>query len=234
MTQERDGFGEILSQVKVDRVGVIKLEDWKDAPVTDSAKELLPAAKSIIVLAVEVFSEVVKYLSSQRKVGEITLRDLYNRNTEMARGHLDWESYNLVKELHKLGYRGIPLPGGGGPYDSRFVEGLLSYKSAAHLAGLGNIGWNSMLLTPEYGARINLACVVTDAPLPVTTATEDYYPCPECGGACIKICPVSAIKKPESKGSYILDKYTCSTYLTGSGGCAECLRVCPAGKSNLI
>jgi len=73
--------------------------------------------------------------------------------------------------------------------------------------------------------------VVTDAPVPATTATEDYYPCPECGGACIKICPVSAIKKPERKGTYLLDKYTCTTYLTGAGGCSECLRVCPAGKS---
>ena len=44
MAQKKGGFGEILSLIKVDMVGVTKLQDWKGAPVADSAKKLLPAA----------------------------------------------------------------------------------------------------------------------------------------------------------------------------------------------
>ena len=231
MVKSRDKkLDNLLEEIEVDKIGIVRLEDWKDTPLWSKVQRLLPGAKSAIVLAMEVFPEVVKHLTSKAQIGELALRDLHNRNTEMVKSHLDWEAYKTVKRLHRLGYKGIPLPADGAPYDSRFIEGVLSYKHAAQLAGLGAIGWHSMLLTPEYGARVHLACVVTNAPLPPSTPMEEYYPCPECGGACIKICPVSAIKKPESKESYNIDKYACSTYLDAAGGCSECLRVCPTGR----
>ena len=220
----------LLKETEVDKVGVVKLEDVKGTPIHEKARSLLPEARSIVVLALEVFPEVVKYLISERKVGEMTLRDLFNRNTELVSGRLDWEAYKIVKSLHGAGYKGIPLPAGGTPFDGRLIESILSYKHAAELAGLGVFGWNSLLLTPEYGARVRLGCIITDAPLPHSIPAEEYYPCPVCGGACIKICPVSAITQPKDNENYNLDKYVCSTYYNSAGGCAECLRVCPAGK----
>jgi len=230
MTAPRNKLDKILEGVEVDKVGVVKLEDIKDTPIYEKARSLLPEAKSIIILALEVFPEVVKYLVSERKVGEMTLRDLYNRNAELVSAQLDWEAYKVVKALHGAGYKGIPLPANGSPYDNRRIESVLSYKHAARMAGLGVFGWNSLLLTPEYGARVRLGCIITDAPLPYSAPVEEYYPCPECGGACIKICPVSAIKQPEGNETFNIDKYVCSTYYNYAGGCAECLRVCPAGR----
>jgi len=230
MTTPSNKLDKILEGVEVDKVGVVMLEDIKDTPIYEKARSLLPEAKSIIILELEVFPEVVKYLVSERKVGEMTLRDLYNRNAELVSAQLDWEAYKVVKALHGAGYKGIPLPANGSPYDNRRIESVLSYKHAARMAGLGVFGWNSLLLTPEYGARVRLGCIITDAPLPYSAPVEEYYPCPECGGACIKICPVSAIKQPEGNETFNIDKYVCSTYYNYAGGCAECLRVCPAGR----
>ncbi|UCH42164.1 MAG: epoxyqueuosine reductase [Dehalococcoidales bacterium] len=231
MTSPRNKPDKLLEGVEVDKVGVVKLEDTRDTPIYEKTRSLLPDAKSIIILALEVFPEVVKYLVSERKVGEITLRDLYNRNAELVSGRLDWEAYKVIKALHGAGYKGIPLPASGSPLDNRRIESVLSYKHAAQIAGLGVFGWNSLLLTPEYGARVRLSCIVTDAPFPPSTPIDEYNPCPECGGACIKVCPVSAIKQPEDGETFNIDKYVCSTYYNYAGGCAECLRVCPAGKT---
>ena len=220
-----------LEDVQVDKVGTCQLEDFKDAPFYDKALKLLPGAKSIILLALEVFPEVIIQLSSKVQVGELALRDLANRNMEIVNGQLDWETYKIVKKLHKLGFKGVPLPAGGAPYDARQIEGMLSYKDFAHVAGLGVIGWHSMVLTPDYGSRVRLAGVLTDAPFESSVSEETELPCIKCGGACIKICPVSAIQKPQGGETSNVNKYACSAYLTASCGCAECLRVCPAGKA---
>ena len=220
----------LIDSIKVDKVGIISLSDHKNTTVYNTAIELLPDAKSVVVLANELFPEVVRYLTSGRKMGELVMRDLFSRNADIVNGHLDWEAYKLVKNLHKLGYSGVPLTAGDSPFDARFLEGMLSYKEAGVIAGIGKIGWNTMLLTHEFGARIRLSCVVTDASLENTLSTEDYLPCSDCNGACVKVCPVQALKQPGEGEVCNIDKYVCNTYLVSSGGCAECLRVCPADK----
>jgi epoxyqueuosine reductase QueG len=219
-----------LQNLEVDKVGVVSLEDHKDTPLWRDAGKLLPNAKAVIVLALEVFPEVVKYLSSKRLVGEMALRDLYGRNMEVVNGRLDWEAYRTVKKLHDEGFSGLSLTAGGAPYESRFVEGPISYVQAAQAAGLGVIGWHSMLITPEYGTRVRLALVLTDAPLSSRTGAVGESPCPACGGACVKICPAKAIARPRKGEQWNMNKYACSTYLAATASCAECLRVCPAGK----
>ncbi len=221
----------LLQNIEVDKIGVARLEDWKDTPLWDRARKLLPGAKSIIVLALEIFPEAVKYTTSQAQVGELALRDIYNRHTELVGGRLDWEAYKIVKQLHRLGFKGLSLTAGGAPFDSRLLTGTLSYRHAAQAAGFGATGWHGLLITPEYGSRIRLACVVTDAPLPPSPPASEALPCPECGGACIKICPAGALARPPEGEDHRIDKYACGTYYTASEGCAQCLKVCPAGKS---
>lgn len=225
-----DELKTIVETIKVDKVGVVNLDNNNNTAVYKTAVELLPSAKSVIVLANELFPEVVQYLTSGRKTGELVMRDLFSRNADIVNGHLDWESYKLVKELHKLGYKGIPLTAGDAPFDTRFLEGMLSYKEAAVIAGMGVTGWNTMMLTPEFGARVRLSCVITDGSLENTKSSNDYVPCLDCKGACVKICPVKALKQPGEDETCSIDKYLCNTYLVSSGGCSECLRVCPADK----
>ena len=97
---------------------------------------------------------------------------------------------------------------------------------------MGIFGWNSLLLTPDYGARVRLVSILTDAPFAGSAPLTMESPCIKCGGACIRICPAKAIAKPQDGEDYRIDKYACSSYYTASGMCAECLKVCPAGRAS--
>lgn len=230
MADDSKDLTSLLKGIQVDKVGVVSLEDFNGTSVAEIAEDLLTGARSVIVLAMEVFPELVKHLKSGRKVGELVLRDLFNRNADIVNGHLDWESYKLVRGLHELGFQGVPLPAGDAPFDARFIEGMLSYKACAVIAGMGRIGWNTMLLTPEFGVRQRLACIVTNALPDETASSDDYNPCSVCGGACVKVCPVQAIKPPQDGETSNIDRFLCNTYLSNAGGCSECLRVCPADR----
>jgi epoxyqueuosine reductase QueG len=223
----------LLENLKVDKIGTANLDDLKDTPLGNKAQKLLPGAKSIVVLAMELFLETVAQITSKAIVGDLALRDLYLANGEVICGHLNWEAYKMVKSLHTLGFRGLSLPDGGhSPTDGRFLKSPLSYNHAAEAVGLGILGWHSLLITPEYGPRVRLTCILTNAPLSSSAPLNMESPCFKCGGACVKICPAGAITKPQAGETYQLNKYACCTYYAASGMCAECLRVCPVGKGS--
>jgi|TARA_B100001971_G_scaffold181138_1_gene177721 epoxyqueuosine reductase QueG len=215
-----------------DKIGIVNLNDGEDTSLWNQAQKLLPGAKSVIVLAMELFSEAVNQATSKAVIGDLALRDLYRSNTDMVNGYLNWNGYKMVKSLHAQGFKGLLLPADAGPYDSRLLEGALSYRHAAETAGLGIIGWHGLLITPEYGPRVRLACILTDTIFASSTPLNIENPCFKCGGNCIKICPVKAISKPQVEEAYHLDKYFCCSYYTASGMCAECLKACPVGQDS--
>lgn len=89
-----------------------------------------------------------------------------------------------------------------------FVEqGGIFLKDAAVKAGLGVIGRNNLVITPEYGPRIRFrALLLTRAATP-TVATA-FNPCEKCEQPCRKACPVKAFQQPvytpEASGQAIL------------------------------
>ena len=232
LNKQRKGLPEeILAKLDVDGLGTISLDEMDDPLIKEKIKTLLPGAKSVIVLLQEIFPETVRHITSEASIGDMALRDFFGSNSEIASGHLNWEAYDLVRRLHKIGNKGLVLPATGGPYGGKYLEGPVSYKKLAEMSGLGIVGWNGLLLTPQYGPKVRLAGVVTDALVETSSAKEDFLsPCTECGGACVKICPIKAIREPAAGSNCQIDKYACNTYLVASGACAECLKACPGFK----
>ena len=72
-------------------------------------------------------------------------------------------------------------------------EGGIFLKDAAVIAGLGCIGKNNMLVTPEYGPRVRLRAMFTDELLP-DTGPVDFDPCTNCSIPCTNACPQTAFK----------------------------------------
>jgi len=72
-------------------------------------------------------------------------------------------------------------------------HGGLFLKDAAVLAGLGCIGKNNMLVTPEYGPRVRLRAMLTDVKLH-GTGPVDFDPCEECDMPCRRVCPQKAFQ----------------------------------------
>lgn len=70
-------------------------------------------------------------------------------------------------------------------------QGGIFLKDAAVLAGLGCIGKNNILVTPEFGPRVRLRAMLTDVLLP-STGPIDFDPCEDCDMPCRKVCPQDA------------------------------------------
>ena len=73
-------------------------------------------------------------------------------------------------------------------------HGGIFLKDAAVMAGLGCIGKNNMVVTPEYGPRVRLRAMLTDVVLK-TTDPIDFDPCEECGMPCRRVCPQEAFER---------------------------------------
>jgi epoxyqueuosine reductase QueG len=80
------------------------------------------------------------------------------------------------------------------PRDEIKWVGTISMRKAAEEAGLGEIGVNQLMLTPEFGPRARFAAVLTTAPLVIDGPRLKGKVCVHCF-KCVKACPVHAIEE---------------------------------------
>jgi epoxyqueuosine reductase QueG len=75
------------------------------------------------------------------------------------------------------------------------MEPILSLSQAAVEAGLGTLGLNLQLLTPEYGPRVILAAVLCSVEVECDKPmSEALCKGPSCG-RCLKTCPGDAVQE---------------------------------------
>lgn len=70
-------------------------------------------------------------------------------------------------------------------------KGGVYLKDAAVAAGLGTLGRNNLLITPEYGPRVRLRAIGLGAALPPSERSGDD-PCQGCAAPCRSACPRNA------------------------------------------
>ena len=73
-------------------------------------------------------------------------------------------------------------------------QGGIYLKDAAVMAGLGCIGKNNMIVTPEFGPRVRLRAMALSVPMP-STGPSGFDPCVQCNELCRKMCPQSAFNE---------------------------------------
>ena len=67
-------------------------------------------------------------------------------------------------------------------------------KDAAVLSGLGCIGKNNLVITPEFGPRVRFRAMLIDEEL-TPTGPIDFDPCNGCNEYCHKVCGVNAFSE---------------------------------------
>lgn len=67
-------------------------------------------------------------------------------------------------------------------------RGGIFLKDAAVYAGMGCIGKNNMLVTPQFGPRVRLRALTVDLDL-ASTGVLNYDPCQACSQPCTECCP---------------------------------------------
>ncbi len=220
----------IEPDLEVDLVGIASLADWKGTKLEETALALLSNAKSVVVFSMEIMHEVLDLSSPTRIQGAASTTDLLNTDGAYLYGRLTRAAYDFARAMRDAGHSTLPLPATNCPTDDRFMMAVFSYKHAAHSAGLGRLGWHSLLITPEYGPRVRLGACLTEAELEPTAESRVTFNCEPCR-KCIDICPAGAIKEPPPGEPYRIDKFACNGYRTAAGGCSECMRVCPPGMN---
>lgn len=120
-------------------------------------------------------------------------------NDELSLTFLEEISLELVYWLEDAGYPAIIVPPthvdpwryDGDP--KKHQSTLLSLPHAAVEAGLGSLGLNLQLLTPQFGPRVLLTAVLCSVDVECDKPmTEALCLGPECG-RCLKTCPADAV-----------------------------------------
>jgi len=215
---------EMKSKLDLELLGVVSVETCTSKELQDRATSLLPGVKSVAVLGKEIFKEVVALLGPSKGAGEAERGELLGPHSDYLNGRLTKALYDLAGLLRKEGYRSLPLPAAGCPTDQRSLMAIFSYKHAAQLSGLGTMGRHSLLITPQFGPRVRLACLLTEAPLEATPGARRDY-CIDCD-ACIRECPAQALRMPKQGEAYSMNKFACRTYRQAGLTCSVCMKVC--------
>jgi epoxyqueuosine reductase len=215
---------EMKSKLDIDLVGVVSVEISPSEELRRRAIALLPGVKSVMVFGKEIYGEVLSLLKPSRGVGEPEDGALLGPHNDYLSGRLSSALYSFAKIFRKEGYRSLPLPPAGCPMDQRFLTSVFSYKHAGELAGLGTIGKHSLLITPQYGPRVRLACLLTEASLE-SLPPGNKNRCVNCN-VCIEECPAQALSIPQKGEAYSLNKFACMTYRQPGLTCGICMKVC--------
>lgn len=192
-------------------------------------RDIMPGARSVIVFGIPIQNTILDTAPSI----------YYNHLYGVVNNMLDQVGERVVLELLALGHHAVYIPRDG--YHGivglkQRQDSFFSHRHSAYLAGLGNFGYNNMLLTSKNGPRIRFTSVITNAELPCDSPITERI-CIGCR-KCTKVCPVSAVPDchyPEG----VVDKKLClgnSEKLAKEGisPCGRCIAVCPVGVDRII
>lgn len=155
--------------------------------------------------------------------------------------HLGKLQQATVAYLKKKGYRYLVIPPDSDRVNGTFISrlySLITHKLAATSAGLGWIGKNGLLISAEFGPKLSLATVLTDAPFETDNPIENSR-CGSCN-LCVDHCPSGAITGecwsrsdpyPENvRTGKCMSHKQHSRSLSNKPNCGLCINICPYGR----
>ena len=193
-----------------DAVGITSMDRYEGAPKQMDPRFIMPDAKSLIVMAFRVMRGSLRgieegtFFSNYSSMGYGGLTYLYMPLVVINLSKIiEDEGYEAVPIGHQSDWRGIANNGVAHANYSRPVRPgnpqpdiMVHLRIAGFLAGLGEIGYSKVFLTPEFGPRQRLGVVLTEMELEPDPIYNGPKLCNRCM-ACVKECPGNAI--PEDK-----------------------------------
>lgn len=144
-------------------------------------------------------------------------RYFFGEENKLLLQETEWIGYRIARRLEQDGYSAFYFP--AYKQDPRHRTALFYMTPGLHMAGMGTLGLNCCVITPEYGPRVFINAIITNLELPTGMPLKKEI-CTHCGD-CVKACPSGALDGVGWKNIY-----RCAAY----GCCGTCLAICPVGR----
>lgn len=208
-----------LSDLGADLCGIASIDRFDAAPEGFHPVDVLPNCKSVIVIMKRFLSGT---LSCNTTVPYTIVRNILSDK-------LDKIAVQFCADMEEEGLVAVPT-GTIGPteFDTRTQRrrNIVSAKHAAQAAGLGVIGKNTLLITPEYGNMVWISVILTEQEIEPDPLLKESF-CNDCD-LCVSICPVEAV------GELAMNQSACRDYAFGGENsgewkikCHKCRDICP-------
>lgn len=217
--------------------GVADLSPAKDF-IVQQGGEFLAQYRYGISLSIPLSQGYVDILPEQDSRAALTTYGFMHHHVDHW---LDLLNVQLCCIIEEYQFRALPVPTDE-QMDRDHSLSVFSLKIPPFLAGIGWIGKNNLLITPDLGPRIRLGTILTDAPLPVSAEKPLDDNCGDCL-ACVDICPVGALTgrsfDPGQGRQDRLNITKCKAYRRerekeqGAFVCGLCMYICPYGKKEI-
>jgi epoxyqueuosine reductase QueG len=221
------------NKLGIDLFGAADLQKARDYILAQGG-EVIASFPRAVSLGMRLQDAVIDELFRHEDPSAIfTYRGLYNS----VNANLDIATLLIAKKIQEGGFKAYPIPASQ-TLSKVKQEGAISHKLVANLAGLGWIGKSCLFVTSDYGPRVRLATILTDAPLEVGRSIPNG--CGNCN-ECIEICPPKAFTgvpfDPSEPRDVRFRVHLCSEYmnlrsnLIGASLCGLCVYICPNGRT---
>src|SRR3990167_1852165 len=200
-----------------DLFGAADISGMKDAFLI--SQEVIQPLNNAVSLGVRASCEVLGEIEQQPT-------KLYFHHYRTINMFLDQLALRLSNYIQNLGFRSLPIPASQ-IVDWQKQTAHLSHKHIGHLAGIGWIGRNNLLVNRKLGSQFRLVTVLTDMPLKYDKPTKE-----DCGKCrvCVVICPVKAIKEKKEDfdhlGCFELLKEFQRQKIVDQYICGICVKAC--------
>lgn len=178
----------------MDLIGFAPVERWKNAPFLLSPQAVMEGSKTVVVAGIHI-TDTWTEMGGEPNPQTLGPGGFMDHNSL-----LDRIAYKAVRLLNDYGYKAIGVASSN-IWRYRKFEGVeswfapdLSHIHAATAAGLTQIGWSGLAISPEFGPRVRYISIVTDAELEPTPMYDGPDLCDLCM-ECVKACPSYALKK---------------------------------------
>lgn len=175
---------QLCLDIGADDVGFVSIDRSEMDKERSDILDAFPRTQTLISFVIKMNREPIR--SPARSIANLEFHHTGDQVNDVARA--------IVTKLEKQGIRALN-PAMGFPMEMDKFPGkawVVSHKTVAVAAGLGQMGIHRNIIHPKFGNFILLGTVLMDAEVTETSQSINYNPCLECK-LCVAACPVGAI-----------------------------------------
>jgi epoxyqueuosine reductase len=181
-------------KIGMDLCGIAPISRFEGAPKGTNPTDFLPGCRSVISIGVRLADGVIQTIFRNFEDGKWMAQGVYGTYgyTIAPNFHLLYSVYDIARYVEaNTGCAAMPTQ--VGPLQTGMS---ISQRHAAVAAGLGEFGWLSIVLTPQFGPRTRFGAILTTAELEPDPMYSGPRLCdPAKCNICTTVCPTGALSK---------------------------------------